>query len=287
MTLNRLKAKINGKKYLPFEQDGKTYNLYDLPKGFVIKGSLDLINKNLTELPDLSDVVVKGNFACSDNKLTSLKGAPQKVGGSFLCDHNGLTSLEGGPKEVGEYFLCNHNQLTSLKGAPKAVGEDFRCYNNGLTSLEGGPQQVGGKFDCHSNQLTSLKGAPQKVDGPFHCYDNKLTTLEGAPNEIGGLFRCNCNKLTSLEYAPLLKKNNKIYCDDSLGDIYGFPQTNLFGISREELCNNPLYRSEVAMNRVRSKIPQGQVKTQKKAFEKTNAEFSQWLKDNSNKPTRE
>ena len=40
-------------------------------------------------------------FLCSINKLTTLEGAPIKVGGDFNCYSNQLTSLEGAPKEVG------------------------------------------------------------------------------------------------------------------------------------------------------------------------------------------
>ena len=114
MAFDRLKAKIKGRKYLPFEQDGETYNLYDMPKGFVIKGNLDLSNKGLTELPDLSEVVVKGDFDCPDNQLTSLEGAPKEVGGDFDCSVNQLASLEGSPEEVGGIFYCRTNELTSL-----------------------------------------------------------------------------------------------------------------------------------------------------------------------------
>ena len=215
MALSKLKAKIKGIKYLPFKQGVKIYNLYNMPKGFVIKGNLDLWNKGLTELPDLSEVVVKGYFNCSDNQLTSLEGAPQEVGGDF---------------------------------------------------------------GCRENKLTSLEGAPQTVGGDFYCSDNQLTSLVGL---------------------PLMKESMKIYCDDSLMKKYGFYIDD--DLSYEQLCESPLYKSETAMNRVRSKLSQEKIETkpasseqqktvdpkQQEAFEKTNAEFSQWLKDNSIKPTRE
>ncbi len=119
-----------------FEQDGKVYNIYNLPDGFVLKGYVDLSQKNLTELPDLSRVTVDGDFDCSENRLTSLKGAPQKVTGDFRCDHNQLTFLKGAPQKVGGYFWCQHNQLTTLEGAPQEVGGDFYCGSNpNLTSL--------------------------------------------------------------------------------------------------------------------------------------------------------
>ena len=275
---------VTFKKYLPFEQDGKTYNLYDLPKGFVIEGSLNLSCKDLLELPDLSDVVIKGNFYCYGNKLTSLKGAPKEVGKSFDCSNNGLTSLIGAPKVVGGYFECSRNQLTSLEGAPQNVGEDFKCDYNGLTSLKGAPQKVGGSFICYNNKLTSLDGAPEEVGGNFCCQYNQLTSLEGAPIVVDGGFDCYHNQLTSLVGVSRLKESEKIYCDDSLGAKYGFSNAENYGIKYEKLCNSPLYKSEAAMSRVRSKQQQEQKAKQQ---EKINAEFSQWLKDNSNKPTRE
>ena len=265
MTLNRLKAKVKGLKYLPFEQDGKTYNLYDMPQGFVIKGTLALNYKDLTELPDLSEVVIEGSFICYCNQLTSLKGAPKEVGGDFHCYSNQLTSLEGAPQKIDGHFNCSYNKLTSLEGAPKEVGGDFDCHYNQLTSLEGAPQEVRGDFSCHNNQLTSLKGGPQKVSGNFHC-DN--------------------NELTSLVDIPQLAEGCKIYCKDSLGNKYGFSKTCNYGIKYEELCASPFYKSEAAMNRVRNKQQKTVEPKQQEAFEKINAEFSQWLKNNSDS-TRE
>ncbi|MEZ0225571.1 MAG: hypothetical protein ACAH83_13530 [Alphaproteobacteria bacterium] len=43
----------------------------------VVPGNLNISNRDLTELPDFSTVVVKGNFSCLHNHLTSLKGAPR------------------------------------------------------------------------------------------------------------------------------------------------------------------------------------------------------------------
>ena len=301
--LIELKAKIKGRKYLPFEQDGETYNLYDMPKGFVIKGNLDLSNKSLTELPDLSEVVVKGGFYCFKNQLTSLKGAPKEIGGSFDCSWNNLTSLEGAPQTVSERFDCSGNQLTTLEGAPQTVGGDFFCSKNRLTSLEGAPKKVGRSFYCYDNKLTSLEGASKEVGRDFYCYGNKLTSLEGAPQRVGGGFNCTDNQLTSLVGLPQMEESMKIRCDDSLGNKYGFSDTCNNGVSYEQLCASPVYKSEDAMNRVRSKLPQENIETkpvstkqqekteiktkQQEAFEKINAEFSQWLKDNSAKPTRQ
>ena len=169
---------------------------------------------------------VTGNFLCYELGLTSLKGAPQKVGRHFDCYKNQFTSLEGAPQEVGGDFICYYNQLTSLEGAPQKVGRDFNCSWNKLTSLEGAPQEVGRSFYCSTNQLISLKGAPQKVGVNFYCSSNQLSSLEGAPTEVGGSFDCSINQLTSLKGAPQkvgrdfdCSSNPNLHSLDGIGEV--------------------------------------------------------------------
>ena len=147
--------------------------------GDVIKGDVDIMNKNLkkiTDILDFSKIEVTGNFLCYDNQLTTLEGAPRRVGMGFYCNNNQLTSLEGAPQEIG-FFTTNSR------------GGTFNCSNNKLTSLKGAPQKVGGGFYCDNNQLTSLTGAPKEVGGHFYCSVNQLTSLTGAPKEVGGHFK--------------------------------------------------------------------------------------------------
>ena len=170
------------------KQDGEYYDIFHLPRGFVIKGDLDLSDMGLTELPDLSTVTVRGNFDCRNNQLTSLKGAPQSVGGDFNCNKNLLTTLKGAPQSVVGGFYCIQNLLKTLEGAPQSVGWDFNCWFNQLTTLKGAPQSVGGGFYCMHNLLMTLEGAPQNVGSDFDCSENLLTTLGDVRLNIGGRF---------------------------------------------------------------------------------------------------
>ena len=134
----------------------------------------------------LVDVV--GDFYCSGQGLEDLKGVKfGKVSREFNCEYNQLTTLEGAPQKVGYSFNCNNNRLTSLVGAPLEVGISFSCQNNQLTSLEGAPQKAR-DFNCMRNQLTSMEGAPQKVGRYFYCGYNNITSLEGAPQKVGWCF---------------------------------------------------------------------------------------------------
>ena len=151
---------------------------------------------------DLTGQTYEGSINCSDQGITSLKGAPAKVTGDFICISNDLATLEGAPKEVGRDFWCGSKNLTSLKGGPKKVAGSFHCEFSNLTTLEGAPQKVGGDFNCYMSGLTSLEGAPKYVGGDFDCDDNNLTTLEGAPKYVVGDFSCDDNNLRSRKGKP-------------------------------------------------------------------------------------
>lgn len=97
------------KQYMSFEQDGQTYNLYDMPDGFVIKGDLDLSDRGLKKLPDLSKITVLGCVNVSGNQITDLNGLPQKIGDDLWCDDNDRLNSLVGVHEVNGSIFCDIN----------------------------------------------------------------------------------------------------------------------------------------------------------------------------------
>lgn len=193
--------------------------------GMIVVTGLDLGKDNMVKygkwplkaLPDLTSVVVEGEFRCSDNELTSLKGCPQTITGNFYCYGNELTSLEYGPEKVGDSFSCSFNLLPDLTGGPKEVGGSYNCQScPTLLTLKGAPEIVPGDFLCHEGVLKSLEGGPKKVGGDMWVFKNHLRNIEHAPREVGRFFMCHFNDgITHLEGAP--EKFVKIY--SSLGDF--------------------------------------------------------------------
>ena len=89
------------------------HNYEITPEGEVnVNGGVALVSYNITTIP-VQFGVVTGVFDCSYNKLTSLKGAPFKVGKAFVCLSNELTSLEHAPLEVVGGFYCNINHIST------------------------------------------------------------------------------------------------------------------------------------------------------------------------------
>ena len=96
---------------------------------------LDKCSKGSWNLnPKTGLVDVKGDFDCGRQGLDSFKGVRfGRISGKFDCSENRLTSLEGAPQSVGIHFDCSYNSLISLEGGPQSVGGDFYCHTNTIS----------------------------------------------------------------------------------------------------------------------------------------------------------
>ena len=93
-----LKRVLNENEVIEVDHiDNDNYEEY-IGKTVKVTGDVFLKGLGFTKLP--INFTEGGSFSCSNNKLTSLKGAPKEVGANFNCSWNQLTDL-GAPKEVG------------------------------------------------------------------------------------------------------------------------------------------------------------------------------------------
>lgn len=163
-----------------------------------VRGHVDMSNNGWLRIPVIFTEVY-GDFNCSGNQITSLKGAPSVATGSFRCARNKLTSLEGLPP-ITQYLDCSDNLLTSLVGCPREL-TSLSCDGNLLTSLEGGPVKVDGIYSCANNQLITLKGCPEGME-VFNCASNRLRSLEFGPRFVIKDMWADSNDIETLEFLP-------------------------------------------------------------------------------------
>ena len=90
------------------------------PDGTLVAKDIYISKMGLTELPDLSAIIVDGSFFCDGNHLTSLAGAPSRVTGDFYCNDNQLTSLEGMPRKCKE-IVSDFGTFSSPKKVPEEI----------------------------------------------------------------------------------------------------------------------------------------------------------------------
>ncbi|MBZ4042587.1 hypothetical protein [Flavobacterium hibisci] len=154
-------------------------------KGLIdVNGDVYICNTTLKMLP-LFFGKVYGDFYCSANKLSTLKGCPEYVGGSFNCNSNNLTTLKGGPKFVGGDYFCQENDLTSLKHCPSAINGSLTAFLNRINTFRYLPEKISGNFYANNNELTSIEGSLKQVGGSLHLTANALSSLAGCPTYIG------------------------------------------------------------------------------------------------------
>ena len=151
---------------------------------------IDLSNRGLTYLPDLSRFKQLTHLFCNDNKLTWLPPLNNTLT-QLDCSENKLSWLPSLNYNL-KYLYCYDNQLTWLPH-----------LNNNLIHLY-----------CYCNQLTSLPPLNNNLI-KLYCYHNNITELPPLPNSLIVLF-CYHNQLSGL---PLI--NNKLkYLDCCYNNIY-------------------------------------------------------------------
>lgn len=117
--IKEIKNWLNGMNIKNYSiKDDLTVDVYE---------SVNLNQKNLTHFP-IQFGLVFGNFDCSFNYLTSLKGAPLKVF-DFECDNNYLKSLEHSPQLIKGVFSFSNNLIQSLNHCSHTTSSIYSDFN--------------------------------------------------------------------------------------------------------------------------------------------------------------
>lgn len=117
--------------------------------------------------------VVDGDFVIENLELTTLMGAPTKVGGRFSCSKNALMSLMYAPTSCVD-LDCSHNQLVTLKHAPRVINS-ISCDNNQLRDLTACPpaQEVFAAY----NPFEHFRNTPGDIERVTLTYKPNLPLL--------------------------------------------------------------------------------------------------------------
>jgi len=166
----------------------KTY-LNSLPEDIL---TINISNKGITSLPDLTRFKNLETLYCYDNKLTLLPTLPPNIK-TLYCSNNYLTSLPTLPQNL-KILDCLNNELTLLPNLPQNLKELY-CDNNQLTLLPTLPQNLE-ELNCGDNKLTSLPTLPQNLK-ILNCFYNQLTLLPTLPQNLEE-FDCYANPISEI-----------------------------------------------------------------------------------------
>jgi hypothetical protein len=152
-------------------------NNYIIDKDFTItvKGDVNLMNKDIEELPDFINFkTVVGKFDISQNNLSSLRGCPTHVAGSFLCDgsKNTFMTLDDAPTFIGNSIHINrYSNFFRHEFVPVVEIEKYlkRAHVYG---------RIYSDFSKYNNVIvTSIFSKIKKVDESFERGGDKLNNL--------------------------------------------------------------------------------------------------------------
>ena len=97
--------------------------------------SLDVANKNISDLTGIEDFAALENLVCYSNNLTSLNISQNTSLEVLECYNNTLNALDTSQNLSLTELNCSHNNLTNLDVSQNTNLEYIDCINNGLETL--------------------------------------------------------------------------------------------------------------------------------------------------------
>jgi len=164
---------------------------------------IDVSNRNITYLPDLTRFENLRSLSCFRNKLKFLPTLPENL--KYLsCFNNELSCLPDLPENL-ETLLCDYNEITFLPKLPKKIYQ-LHCNNNQLTCLPAFPEKL--KFVCcYNNQLTHLPALHDNLYS-LNCHSNQIICLPDIPENLAILYFVH-NPIYNLIY-EIINTNNLV-----------------------------------------------------------------------------
>lgn len=205
--------------------------------------SLDIEDKNLTDISGIEYFTKLTSLYCGKNQLTALPVEKLTNLTTLSCFGNQLTALPVKNLTQLTTLSCSDNQLTALPVGNLTQLTELNCSYNQLTELPVGNLNNLTSLYCNNNQLTELpvKKLPQLTElncgmnllaeldienltqlKNLSCYNNQLTSLPvGKLNNLNVL-NCHDNRLTELDIRNL--NLNSLYCGNQT-NAAGEPQS--------------------------------------------------------------
>lgn len=160
--------------------------------------SLNLYNKNISDLSGIEDFTALEQLRCWNNLLTNLN-LTQNTGLIYLeCWGNGLTSLDVSQNTSLVRLFCQNNSLTNLDVTLNTALLAIQCQNNQLTSLDVTNNLALYYLHCFNNQITSLDVTQNTSLIWLDCSVNQITSLILTQNTSLKELKCNNNQLSCL-----------------------------------------------------------------------------------------
>jgi Leucine-rich repeat (LRR) protein len=140
-------------------------------------GSIDVNNKNISDLTGIEEFTALTQLNCSANLLTHLDISKNTLLSALGCSNNSLTSLDVSKNTALVELDCSNDSLASLDLTTNIDLQALYCSNNSLTGLDLSTNTILTWLVCNNNTLTSLDVSTNTALAILYCNDNQLTSL--------------------------------------------------------------------------------------------------------------
>ncbi len=226
-----------GKKNFPdtnfrtyLENQAYAYDGFITPTEFLQISSIDVSEKNISNLKGIEFFTALQQLACYENQLTTLDVSENLALKYLWCSNNQLRSLDVSKNTELEKINIGYNQVSSfdVSNCPNLI---YLCtYENQLTELN----------VSNLNKLETLETG-----------NNQLTTLDVSKNTKLATLSCSGNQLTSLD----VSKNTALtYLNTYGNELSKLDVSNLIQLETMETGNNQLTNLDVSKNTALKKL---------------------------------
>ena len=158
--------------------DGIVYLTEANKKAIEAVTSLNIKEKNLTDISGIEYFTQLTSLSCGKNQLTALPVENLTKLTNLDCSYNQLTELPVGNLTELTVLNCDNNQLTALPVENLTLLEQLNCGTNLLAELDIENLTQLKNLYCNNNQLTALSVGSLTHLGVLNCHDNRLTELD-------------------------------------------------------------------------------------------------------------
>ena len=185
--------------------------------------SLNIEDKNLTDISGIEYFTQLTELYCSHNQLTALPVENLTNLTELSCSYNQLTELPVENLTQLTELSCFDNQLTALPVGNLTQLTSLNCDNNQLTALPVEKLTNLTSLNCSHNQLTALPVGNLTQLKYLSCSYNQLTALSVENLTNLNVLSCNENHLTELDITSVTNLNS-LFCGNQT-NATGDPQT--------------------------------------------------------------
>lgn len=161
--------------------------------------TLNISNKNISDLTGIEDFTALTNLVCSSNKLTNLDLSKNTKLIKLICASNQLVSIDISKNIILNWFDCSKNNISHLDLSKNIALKTLYCHQNKLLNLNLSQNLLLTTLLCYRNELKGIDVSQNTLLVLLFCSDNKLTSLDVSNNVVLRNLYCYNNQLNSLD----------------------------------------------------------------------------------------